>query len=86
MLKTRLMRLQRRGPIRFLVSIAILTIPLSGCGTAVFRYSCPTLKTYTKDFQLKAADETARTGPTIKQLVSDYGQLRDACRALDSIK
>lgn len=86
MSKTRLTRLLKSGPIRCLVSIAILTMPLGGCETAIFRYACPTLKQYPKEFQTKAADEAAKTGPATKQLVSDYGQLRDACRAMEATK
>lgn len=51
---------------------------LSSCVTS----GCPPLTTYSKEFQQKAAIEIDRlpTGSPTKQLVSDYGKLRDACR------
>lgn len=66
---------------RSLVSIVILTPLMTGCATEVFRYQCPTLKVYPREFTTKAANEPK--GPATKQLVSDYGQLRDACRAME---
>lgn len=51
---------------------------LSNCQTT----GCPPLTAYSKTFQAKAADEIDKlpTGSPTKQLVSDYGKLRDACR------
>lgn len=71
---------QRVVLMRSLLSVVILMPLTTGCAEAIFKYKCPTLRTYTKDFQLQAADE--KKGPRTKELVSDYGQLRDACRAL----
>lgn len=80
----RLLKL-RIGQMWSLASIVILAMWTSGCATATFsKYQCPTLKSYTKEFQLKAAEE--KRGPASQQLVSDYGQLRDACRALEATK
>jgi hypothetical protein len=45
-------------------------------------FECPPLKKYTPEFQAKAANEPK--GPATQQLVSDYGQQRDACRAMGS--
>lgn len=53
----------------------------SGCETVHSKYKCPTLKSYSKEFQSAAAAE--KRGARTQQLVSDYGQLRDACRALE---
>ena len=67
----------------FLASSVILGTLLTGCATGPSRYICPTLKTYPSAFQTQAALEFAKSGKNIQQLVSDYGQLRDACRALE---
>jgi hypothetical protein len=56
---------------------------LSGCDEATFRYLCPQLKKYSAKFQNDVADELVKAGPNVRKLVSDYGQLRDACRAMD---
>lgn len=69
-----------------LLSIAILMPLLSGCDAETFRYLCPQLKRYPPEFQQKVADELRNAGPATKQLISDYGQLRDACRALEGKK
>jgi hypothetical protein len=44
------------------------------------------LKKYTPEFQAKVADEVKNAGPATKVLLSDYGQLRDACRAMEAAK
>lgn len=59
---------------------------LTGCDDTTFRYLCPQLKKYSEKFQDKVADEMKSAGPNIRLLVSDYGQLRDACRAMDQKK
>lgn len=69
-----------------LLSTVTLTPLLTGCDEATFRYLCPQLKKYTPEFQTKVADELKNAGPATKQLLSDYGQLRDACRALEAAK
>lgn len=58
--------------------VIVCGILLSSCMTS----GCPPLTTYPKEFQKKAADEIDRlpSGSPTKQLVSDYGKLRDACR------
>ena len=68
------------------LSIVTLTPLLTGCDEATFRYLCPALKKYTPEFQAAVAEELRNAGPKTKQLLSDYGQLRDACRALDAAK
>ena len=78
---------QKSVLIRSSLSVAILTMFLHDCGGATFdRYRCPTLTKYSKSFQEKAADELPKAGTNVKQLVSDYGQLRDACRAMEATK
>lgn len=69
-----------------LLSIVTLTGFQTGCDAETFRYLCPQLKKYTPEFQAKVADELKNAGPATKQLLSDYGQLRDACRALEASK
>lgn len=75
---------RRLGLIRSLLSSVILTLLLTGCDEATFRYLCPQLKKYSPEFQNKVADEMKVAGPNIRLLVSDYGQLRDACRAMEN--
>ena len=80
-------RLKRKSVLmRSLLSIAILTPLLIGCNEETFRYLCPELNKYTPEFQAKVAKELATAGPATKQLISDYGKLRDACRALEAPK
>lgn len=69
-----------------LLSIVTLTAFQSGCDAETFRYLCPALKKYSAEFQTKVADELKNAGPATKQLISDYGQLRDACRAMEATK
>lgn len=59
--------------------LAVSAMLLSNCQTAS---GCPPLTSYSKAFQSKAAGELAKLpdGSPTKQLVSDYGRLRDACR------
>jgi hypothetical protein len=64
----------------------MLTMGQSGCDEETFRSRCPALKRYSGDFQKKAAEELAKAGVRVNQLVTDYGQLRDACRALENAK
>lgn len=66
-----------------LTSIALLTIPLGGCGMEIFKTRCPTLAQYSKDFQSQAAGELPKAGVAVQTLVTDYGKFRDACRAMD---
>ena len=68
-----------------LLSIVILTGSQSGCDEATFRYVCPALKKYPPEFQAAVAHELATAGPNTKRLISDYGQLRDACRAIEKV-
>ncbi len=79
-------RWRRIGLTTSLLSIVTLTPLLTGCDEVTFRYLCPALKKYTPEFQAKVAEELKNAGPNTKILLSDYGQLRDACRALDAAK
>lgn len=74
------------GLMRSLLSLVLLTIPLTGCDEATFRYLCPQLAKYTPEFQAKVAEELKNAGPATKVLLVDYGKLRDACRALEATK
>lgn len=72
---------------KFWLSLALLPLLLTGCVTApseMVLTRCPSLRTYTPEFQRKAADELSHLpqGSPVARLVTDYGQLRDACRAL----
>lgn len=67
-----------------LLSIVMMTTPLIACVPEIFS-SCPPLVKYSVPFQTKAADQLAGIpkGTPVRILVTHYGQLRDACRALD---
>lgn len=71
------------GPMMSLLSIAILTTQLQGCDGTTFKYVCPSLKKYSDTFQDKLAGEYTALPPASKQVITDYLQLRDACRALE---
>lgn len=64
------------------LSIAILSAPLTACATAPSS-GCPPLVTYPREFQAKAMAEYERLplGSSLKILITDYGKMRDACRA-----
>lgn len=68
-----------------LLSIVILTMvtSLNGCDEATFKYVCPSLKKYSREFQDKLAGEYTTLPSASKQVITDYLQLRDACRALE---
>ncbi len=74
--------LQLGKPITCLLKIALLTIPLSGCGMEIFRTRCPTLVKYSPEFQSKTANEIPKAGAEVQTLVTDYGKFRDACKAM----
>lgn len=86
MLRTRDNPRRRSALMRSLLSIVILMPLLTGCDEATFRYLCPQLRKYTPEFQAKVAKELENAGPATKVLISDYGQLRDACRTLEANK
>lgn len=83
MLKLSGLTRRRAGLTKCLLSSVILSLLLTGCDEVTFRYLCPQLKKYSPEFQNKVADEMKVAGPNIRMLVSDYGQLRDACRAME---
>jgi hypothetical protein len=66
-----------------LLSVALLMTPLEGCQTVIFRSRCPPLRSYTADFQKQAAKELPKSGSAVQEMVTDYGQFRDACRAIE---
>jgi hypothetical protein len=58
---------------------------LSGCAKETFSpvtLLCPSIVTYSAEFQIKAAEElqTLPPGSAVAELVRDYGQLRDRIR------
>jgi hypothetical protein len=69
-----------------LVSIALSATLLTACqSTPSSRVMCPPLATYAPAFQTQAASELRAlpAGAAVGQLVTDYGKLRDACRAIE---
>lgn len=64
-------------------SIALLSALLSGCATA-HSSGCPPLVAYPREFTARAASEYGRLpkGAALKTLITDYGKMRDACRAV----
>lgn len=66
---------------KLLLSIALPTTLLTGCNQASSS-GCPPLVTYPADFQKQAAQELRAAGGKVQTLVTDYGKLRDACRAM----
>jgi len=64
-----------------LSSIVLLTIPLASCNQGVSS-GCPPLVSYPPAFQQQAARELPKAGQNVQTLVTDYGKLRDACRAM----
>jgi hypothetical protein len=73
----------RAAPAMSLLSIALLMTPINGCQTVVFKSRCPPLKAYPADFQKQAAKELQKAGAAVQEMVTDYGQHRDACRAIE---
>lgn len=66
---------------RSLLSIALLTMLLTGCATATS--SCPPLVEYTDQFQAEASAELRQirgTHPRVTRMVIDYGKTRDQIR------
>lgn len=84
MQNNRLRMPRRTGRMLCSTMAALSTILVASCATGPSRYLCPTLKEYPSAFQAEAAIEFAKSGKNVQQLVSDYGQLRDACRALQT--
>ena len=64
------------------LKIAAMTIPLAACNQASSSLTCPPLVTYSQGFQAQAAAEYRQAGTNIRTMVTDYGKLRDACRAI----
>lgn len=65
-----------------MLALMTLSLLISGCETAVFdARACPTEKTYTKQQQIKIAEELKKAGPALQGAIVDYGKLRDKARA-----
>lgn len=62
------------------ISLILLCSYLLAACTTVYKPYCPSLVSYTKDFNLKLADELKTAGPNTKRTISDYIALRDAIR------
>jgi hypothetical protein len=75
---------QRAARTLFSVSAAALMMLPEGCQTVAFRSRCPALASYSKEFQANAAKELPKAGKHVQELVTDYGQFRDACRAIEN--
>ncbi len=62
--------------------LAVLATALSDCTQTVS--GCPPLVAYSRDFQLAAKAEFDRLKPDsrVAVLITDYGKMRDACRAV----
>ncbi len=62
--------------------LAVLATGLSDCTQTVS--GCPPLVAYSREFQLAAKAEFDRLKPDsrIAVLLTDYGKMRDACRAV----
>lgn len=71
----------RKRLARFLLSIALPMTLLAACNQ-VSSNGCPPLVTYPAAFQQQAARELRAAGGNVQTLVTDYGKLRDACRAM----
>ena len=58
----------------------LATMCLAGCGTTIS--SCPPLRSYTPEFQERAAAELAGlpADSALAEMIADYGQLRDRLR------
>lgn len=63
------------------LSLAPLTILLASC-QAVPSSGCVPLIPYSPAFQRQAAKELPLAGRNVQQLVTDYGKMRDAIRAV----
>lgn len=88
-----------RQPILLLLLNVTLLVGLSGCRTelsdlgltappseetqTIVKVKCPVLKAYPASYQTVTAAELRNAGPHVKELVTDYVALRDACRSLD---
>lgn len=57
---------------------------MSGQPVAITYTMCPPLTPYAKELQKKAARELNTLGPdaALSKYMTDYGKLRDACRAI----
>ena len=60
---------------------------LTACDTEsskpIVRSVCPPLINYSPEFQAKVAEELSKLSDAeLKTLVTDYGKMREACRAL----
>ena len=73
---------------RTLAVLALLTMSIAGCATAVSS-ACPREVDYSAEQQQRAADELAalpRDGMVRGVMMPDYGRLRDQTRACRSAR
>lgn len=63
--------------------VLMMTAPLiANCATANFDPRvCPREQNYSREQQIKMADELNKAGPTLRAAFRDYGKLRDKARA-----
>lgn len=65
-----------------MLALTMMAMSISGCATANFDARvCPHEAVYTRDQQVKLADELKAAGPMTRQAIKDYGKLRDKARA-----
>lgn len=68
---------------KFLPSVAVLAALLAGCVMGPSR--CPPLIKYEREFLARVGQEMSLLPErsALGGMITDYGQLRDACRALE---
>ena len=74
---------------KLFIATAVIGILLGGCATtssqeqvALVKQQCPVLKRYSREQLAQAAKElrALATDSQIAEMITDYSQLRDACR------
>lgn len=67
---------------------ALILLALFETACSSVRYECPPLASYSQSFQAKAASELEAlpSGSNVGTLVTDYGKMRNACRAMAKAK
>lgn len=66
-----------------LVALGLGATLLSGCATAHFDVACPSLVEYSREDQVRAADEldSLPADSALGRFMADYGRLRQQVRA-----
>ncbi|QIG74618.1 hypothetical protein EVC11_036 [Rhizobium phage RHph_I20] len=69
-----------------LTALILLALFETACSSV--RYECPPLASYSQSFQSGAAEELEALPPgsRVGTLVTDYGKMRKACRAMEAAK